>query len=1282
MSRSVEAKDYGDWKVIYNGQGGNGDALSEGRKASSPAVSVPKSIGILSDNKTEIPTVTELPSSKLKLPQLDNDITERVFPVRSVVSFDSTPSSALQTPSLDKLESPILPFSDALRKSSLASEILMKQPTGDADGEKPATRPKYLSLMHEQRRDHPDLSSSSAVPTLSHPISMSDRLLPSPNRERASSGGSRESPRLYERLHHTLCEGGKILQPIRMPKGLQYSQEDEDSVIIQSFGALLVISQYGDNFPVQAASSNTSEILGITPEELFELESICALFSDPQRKIFLSHAADVLSDEYEVGEVGPEVFYLSTLDGDTPRLWCTMHTSKAYTNFIICELEPGIRGVQQITDKIDSPNLRHQKGRTLSQFAEDQAPHRRSLSNTYDKPSENTDTMDIELLNILPRILKRISSSQCLDDLIRHTISSLRHLTKFHRITVYHFDCDRNGIILADALDPARHTESYNGMHFQESTFPDDLKSQYLHSKVAFSYRKGDVSELVYRVSTNKLALDLSHCYLTATPDVPEDSAQSPVHACMSISIHVFNKLWGIISCQSYDEQFRLHPLLQRVSWFISEAVSSNIERLSYTLPFQPQGQTVPWDELNPMQETTSPSGDLLGLFGADYAAATILGQVKVLGKPVDSQELLALLEYLRAKEIETALWSTDIASDFEDLEYSPGFHHLASLLYVPLSPDGHEFIIFFRSQPKASQDASDSESQPRPSEWSAAEFGKASMLTLLYRTFTEIWREKEATMQNNQLMKLLLANSAHEFRTPLNAIINYLEIALDGSLNQETRENLSRSHSASKSLVYIINDLLDLTNAENGQMLIKDEVFNLSETLCEATNIFWEEARQKHVDLQVMQHSALPPVLGDQRRVRQVITNLISNAIQHTSSGAVTIESCILSGFCEPGHIAVEVAIHDTGVGMSQEAVETLFCELEQISNNKYMPNPKSCEKTSDAGELATDSVLGLGLALVARIVRNMDGQLSLKSEQGTGSCFKIRLKFPLPSGEETNVQVANDGDGGPQTCHLNNGTNHAPGSDTAEKKNGIPCHCGDDSLPGPGPGQQNSSCLDVEIALTNGESRSITLAAPHPTSDKRTKAKKELFTASEQEKLAKTRVGLKEPKARPKESDTTEANMNRRAELHVLVAEDDPVNSMVLKKRLEKLGYSICMTGNGKECAAVYCESPLSFDAVLMDLQMPIIDGLSSTKIIREYEIQSSSRNTYTPIFAVSASLLEKDRQIYIDSGFDGWIVKPIDFQRLHELLGGVRSPERRNACFYRAGMWEQGGWFAAAQ
>lgn len=1174
MPSPSEVNDYGDWTVIYDDKDGKQeDKIYERRQTLARTLSIPKTMCILSDTKTEISTVAELLSPKLKLPQLGNESAERVFPVRSVVSFDSNPSSALPTPSLEKLETPVSPFSDigawdAGREQPKDSEFDSDTPTRNDDA-------SYLKKGEDGGK-----------PSKSKEQSIQDFGAEQEFERGASERNAFNSPSRKEHrdtltsLQDTLRNGSDVLRTNNATKGVECSNPDEETISVQSFGALLVITESDGKFEVQIASSNSKEIIGYSPYELFDAHSFCDLLPASHRANFASHSTSVLDDQYDVEELGPEVFSLSILSpkGLRQETWCTMHTSKLNKNYIICEIELECTAIP---------------GENTGNTAFVESEQLDSTSGAYFETSNQPDMSDSntaeasELLNRIPRTLRQLANSQTFEEFVQKTVSTLQEYVKFERSTVYHFDSDRNGIVVADACSNSGST-SHEGVQFPESIFPEESKKQYTRNAVCLSYAKGQTTaQLVYRASSNRLPLDTSHTYLSVAPVPSRPQTQNPVRSCLSMQIKVFGKLWGLISCQTYTSNKRLHPLNLNLCWFIAEAVSSNIERLSYSLPFQLREPSVS-NSGNGVQAIKTPLGDLLTLFGADYAAASILGETKILGRPTDSQEVLALLEYMKAKENDTICWSADIASDFPDLNYSRGFHHLAGLFFVPLSGDGHDFIIFFRVGSDEAQNEQKQQTHMdhegdglnRQQLWSTAEIGKASILSQLYRTFTDVWQEKEVTLQNNQLMRLLLANSAHEFRTPLNAIINYLEIALDGSLDQETRDNISRSHSASRSLVYIINDLLDLTNAENGQQLIKDEVFNLSETLTEATDIFWEEARQKKVALQVVQHAALPPVLGDQRRVRQVITNLISNAVQHTSSGAVTIESCVVPESLNPDHISVEVAIHDTGSGMSQETVETLFCELEQVSNKGYMQNPKVYEHNGQA--LGTESVLGLGLALVARIVRNMNGQLSLKSEEGKGSCFKIRLEFPLP-----------DEDSGRSPHVTDERTKSSERSQEKEKdkfpltclnqKDGIPCECGETPE-----FRSGEPVVNIDVNLKTGESRNLSLSAKTLESDA---IDNHCCVSSSKESDGEESQLSKAPSA---QTSTTpdlhaqEPSPTMDWSLHVLVAEDDPVNSAIVRKRLEKFGHRVHLTSNGKECLTVYKENPTLFDAVLMDLQV----------------------------------------------------------------------------------------------
>jgi hypothetical protein len=241
--------------------------------------------------------------------------------------------------------------------------------------------------------------------------------------------------------------------------------------------------------------------------------------------------------------------------------------------------------------------------------------------------------------------------------------------------------------------------------------------------------------------------------------------------------------------------------------------------------------------------------------------------------------------------------------------------------------------------------------------------------------------------------------------RTPLNAIINYLEIALEGTLDKETRENLAKSHSASKSLIYVINDLLDLTKTEEGQELIKDEILDLPACIAEATEAFKVDAKRKGISYEVLEHPGLPKyVHGDYRRVRQVVANVTANAMQHTTKGSVKVESYVVE--VQECRVRLEIAVHDTGCGMSNEKLDNLFQDLEQVSAD--LDESESLDASLD--ETRDGRTLGLGLAIVARIVRNMDGQLRLTSNEGVGSRFVIQLPFELPTGEALEKLGASD--------------------------------------------------------------------------------------------------------------------------------------------------------------------------------------------------------------------------------------------------------------------------------
>lgn len=1215
-----------------------------------------------------------------------------------------------------------------------------------------------------------------------------------------SVGQSVDDQHFATRFTHVVTEDGHAVITGR-DNDLQRCEDEPIHTpgAVQMFGVLLALREEPEGcFAVRYVSENSERLLGYSPRQLFKLSSFLDILTDEQQDNLLDHIDFIRDEDADPAINGPEVFSLSVRipKKKSTKLWCAIHVNPAHPDLIICEFELDEDPEYPLRPSADlTPDVPHdtlQSNPTLEEIEESTEILSKPLRVLRSARKRRGEQGAMQVFDIMSQVQDQLASAPNLERFLKILVGIIKELTGFHRVMIYQFDATFNGKVVTELVDTSMTSDLYKGLHFPASDIPRQARDLYKLNKVRLLYdRDQDTARIVCRTKEDlEVPLDMSHAYLRAMSPVHlKYLANMAVRSSMSISINAFNELWGLISCHSYGNHgMRVSFPIRKMCRLVGDTASRNIERLSYASRLQARKliNTAP-TEHNPSGYIIASSEDLLKLFDADYGLLSIQGETKILGLIEESQEALVMLEYLRMRRLTSVVASQDVKKDFPDLRYPPGFQLIAGILYVPLSVGGNDFIVFLRAgqikevkwagnpYEKVVREGTAGYLEPRKSfktwhetvvdscrEWTEEQIETAAVLCLVYGKFIEVWRQKEAALRSSNLTRLLLANSAHEVRTPLNAIINYLEIALEGTLDDETRESLARSHSASKSLIYVINDLLDLTKTEEGQNLVKNDVFDLSTCVRDATEPFRVDAKRKGIEYHIVEHPGLPQrVHGDERRIRQAISNITANAVTHTATGHVRIEVFVTD--LRDRQAIIEFVVEDTGAGMSGRQLDTLFRDLEQVSTEE---SPLPASMAEKQAEMRT---LGLGLAIVARIIRNMNGQLRLKSEIGQGSRFVIQIPFLLP---EEQPATGSEHEAAPPTQNANsvisaleslkvapegeimlvNRTSisnlivqaeahaeqasfnsHKSGESLASRRSDAerlidaiqtPLSLDDKEPeypvlePDPHPKARSNSITSAPRSIRgrSPEAQCLTPQSPnrafHPRSER---AQAPGFADVRDSKTPVRAVRIpdeytdvprqhKTTQNPPSEEESSEepSNLHQKARtnsiasattqitdqlrLQVLVAEDDPINMKILRKRLERAGHGVHHTANGEECATVYRERSATFDVVLMDMQMPIVDGLTSTKMIRATEKSTehaghswlASSNHRIPIFAVSASLLEKEKQIYVDAGFDGWILKPIDFKRLNTLLAGISDEDVRLTCLYESGQWERGGWF----
>ena len=356
---------------------------------------------------------------------------------------------------------------------------------------------------------------------------------------------------------------------------------------------------------------------------------------------------------------------------------------------------------------------------------------------------------------------------------------------------------------------------------------------------------------------------------------------------------------------------------------------------------------------------------------------------------------------------------SSHIAQDFPELVLPRAQDTIAGLLYVPLTAKaGQDFIVFLRKgqvkevqwagKPYKDEQTGDSASlEPRKSfktwsetvtgrsrAWTDDQMESAGVLALIYGKFIQVWREKQSAMASNQLTAILLSNTSHAVRTPLSQIINTLELALSGDIDQDTRSMLENSHQASRALLFHVHDLLDLTKIETGNETAFNDPFDLRMAVQDAIRLYENEAKRRDLDFRVSLDDSLPKtVIGDARKIKTVIANLIANSVKYTEQGFIELyigpnENESNRGIVKAGHIALEIIISDSGCGIPTDKLERMFVTLEGAEELFDQPNQGP-------------TGLGLGLAVVARIVEQLGGQLRAESEVDVGSKFFFTVQM-----------------------------------------------------------------------------------------------------------------------------------------------------------------------------------------------------------------------------------------------------------------------------------------------
>jgi light-regulated signal transduction histidine kinase (bacteriophytochrome)/ActR/RegA family two-component response regulator len=720
-----------------------------------------------------------------------------------------------------------------------------------------------------------------------------------------------------------------------------------------------------------------------------------------------------------------------------------------------------------------------------------------------------------------------------------HVTDSIRAITGFDRVKLYRFDHDWHGEVVAESR--ASYMPSYKGLHFPSTDIPEQARRLYMQNYLRLiadtSYKP--VPLLPVNNPRSKAPLDLSLSMLRSVSPVHIQYLENiNIHASMSVSVIQNGKLWGLIACH-HNTALYVPYQARNVCEIMGHIFSAQLSGMEDARKRESQVKREHLvRKLSTSLDTHSRIDQLMGeshglaIDALESDGLVVKAYVHVLryGGTPDEKVIGKLIDWLKTQSQETVFYTDDAPSYFKD---HPDLQSLTGgILAVPISTKSHDYIIWFRNAiikevtwagnpekpveeskagyrltPRSSFALWKEQVRHRSKPWTDEDIRTAkSVVKVLMES------EKMSAQQANMAKTEFLANMSHEIRTPMNAVIGLSRLlARSDPLSDRQREYIRTLQVSADGLLSLINDLLDISKVESRTLELEAIPFNLKTILEEVISMTSVKALEKGVTFTIDDSGALHhDFIGDPSRIRQIIINLCSNAVKFTEQGSIHL--LVQS---EPATVAgmerICVLVRDTGIGIAAEKLETVF--------QKFIQAESSISRRYGG--------TGLGLAITKMLTEAMGGEITVTSELGKGSEFKVcfNLKAAGPVKEKT-----------PDAAH--------------------------------------------------------TSQQAHADSPK------------------------------------------------VLLVEDYEANILVATTYLEGLGYRYDVARSGME--AVNMAKQNMYHAILMDVQMPELNGFDATQLVREFE--SVQGKTRTPIIGMTAHALAGDRERCIAAGMDDYIPKPV--------------------------------------